>query len=313
MAKFIKISALSQPSCTAAYSGDMEGMVRIMEQHLRTNIAQVLVDDPDLIVLPEACDRFPSMTMEVRKDYYRYRGNRMRDMYREIARKHNCYIAYSACRLVEDEIDHPFRNSTQLIGRDGEIVGIYDKNHLVPDEYDKGEIAYGTEPIVLETDFGRVGFAICFDLNYYELMNAYADLHPDLIIFSSMYHGGLTQENWAYTCQSFFVGAICNDQSRILNPVGEQLYTTTNYQNYITGKVNLDYAVIHIDRNRAKYLAAKKKYGDKLIIHDPGHVGVVVLYYEGEDITARDIVREFDIMLLDDYFSLCREHKQKNQ
>jgi hypothetical protein len=143
-------------------------------------------------------------------------------------------------------------------------------------------------------------------------MYRYAEQKPDLIIFSSMYHGGVSQQMWAYQCRAWFCGAICNDQSRILNPFGEEVASTTNYYNFITGKINMDYALVHIDRNAPKYFAAKKKYGDKLIIHDPGHIGAVMLTYEGTDTTAWDIVREFDMLPLDDYFNLCRAHRKEN-
>jgi hypothetical protein len=310
MANFVKISLLSQPSLShSPFSEDLEAKVQEMMAYLQKNLEQVLPDQPDLIVVPEACDRFPSFTMEQRKRYYQHRGDRIRDFYRQVARKNHCYIAYSACRWLPEETTLPYRNSTQIIGRDGEIVGIYDKNHLVPAELDNGEIAYGTEAPVFQLDFGRVGCAICFDLNFDELMRRYAEQKPDLLIFSSMYHGGLSQEYWAYSCRSYFAGAICNDQSRILNPFGETVASTTNYYNFITGKVNLDYALVHIDRNGPKYRAAKEKYGDRLIIHDPGHIGAVMLTYEGTDRTVKDIIREFDIMLLDDYFNNCRAHR----
>ena len=313
MANFVKISLLSQPSLShSPFSEDLEAKVQEMMAYLQKNLEQVLPDQPDLIVVPEACDRFPSFTMEQRKRCYQHRGDRIRDFYRQVARKNHCYIAYSACRWLPEETTLPYRNSTQIIGRDGEIVGIYDKNHLVPAELDNGEIAYGTEAPVFQLDFGRVGCAICFDLNFDELMRRYAEQKPDLLIFSSMYHGGLSQEYWAYSCRSYFAGAICNDQSRILNPFGETVASTTNYYNFITGKVNLDYALVHIDYNDPKYRAAKEKYGDRLIIHDPGHIGAVMLTYEGTDRTVKDIIREFDIMLLDDYFNGCRAHRAEH-
>lgn len=310
MANYVKISLLSQPSLShSPYSDDLESKVEEMIAHLKRNIEFVLPDKPDLIVVPEACDRYPSFTMDQRKKYYQYRKDRIRDFYRQVAKENNCYIAYSACRYLPEESTLPYRNSTQIIGRDGEIVGIYDKNHLVPSELDNGEIAYGTEAPVFELDFGRVGCAICFDLNYDELMHRYAEQKPDLIVFSSMYHGGISQQYWAYTCRSFFAGAICNDQSRILNPFGETLATTTNYYSFVTGTINMDYALVHIDRNAAKYFAAKAKYGDKLIIHDPGHIGAVMMTYEDTDQTVWDIIREFEIMPLDDYFNECRSHR----
>ena len=125
MANFVKISLLSQPSLShSPFSEDLEAKVQEMMAYLQKNLEQVLPDQPDLIVVPEACDRFPSFTMEQRKRYYQHRGDRIRDFYRQVARKNHCYIAYSACRWLPEETTLPYRNSTQIIGRDGEIVGI---------------------------------------------------------------------------------------------------------------------------------------------------------------------------------------------
>lgn len=285
-----------------------------MIDYLKLQLCDVLPDKPDLVVVPEACDRFINFTMDERKEYYRVRGDRIRDFYSEIARENNCYIAYSACRYLPEESDKPFRNSTQIIGRDGKMVGIYDKNHLVPFELDDADVAYGTEAPVFELDFGRVACCICFDLNFTELLDRYVQKKPDLVIFSSMYHGGLMQQQWAYNCRAYLAGAVSDDQCRVLNPFGEEMFTSTNYQHYITGTVNLDYMLAHIDHNRVsgKFRAAKEKYGEKLHIHDPGHVGAVMLTYEGDDKTVWDIVNEFDIEPLDDYFNRCRKHREEN-
>lgn len=183
MARYAKISLLSQPALIHSPWGDPEEKIQEMLAYLKKNLDYVLPDRPDLIVLPEACDRFPSFTMDQRKAYYRHRGGRIRDFYRKAAKENHCYIAYSACRYLPEEERLPFHNSTQIISRDGEIVGIYDKNHLVPAELDSGESAYGTEAPTFQMNFGRVGCTICFDLNYDELLMRYAVQKPDLIIF----------------------------------------------------------------------------------------------------------------------------------
>ena len=313
MAKYVKISLLSQPSLRhSPPSDDLEAKVQEMIAYLKMNLEKVLPDKPDLIVVPEDCDWFPTFTPEERNTYYRYRRDRIRDFYSQVAKENRCYIAYSARRYVPEDQALPYRNSTQLIDRNGQVVGIYDKNHLVPSELDVARNRYGTEAPVFELDFGRVCCAICFDLNYDELMRRYAAQKPDLIIFCSAYHGGLSQQMWAYMCRAWFCGAIDNGQSRILNPFGEEVASTTNYYDFVTGTINLDYALVHIDYNEPKFFAAKRKYGDKLIVHDPGHIGSVMLTYEGTDTTVRDIIREFDITPLDDYFNNCRVHRKES-
>ena len=260
----------------------------------------------------EAVDRFPLFNQQQRKEYYKFRGEHILDFLREIAKENHCYIAYSAVRFLPKEKELPFRNSTQIIDRYGKVVGIYDKNHLVPGELDVFEVAYGKEAPVFQLDFGRVCCAICFDLNYIELLEKYADQKPDLILFSSQYHGGLMQQEWAYNCRSFFAGAICGDQSRILNPFGETVATTTNYYDYVTGRINLDYAIVHLDNHIDKIDAAKKKYGELFQMYDPGHYGTVMLSYEGTDRNIKDIMREFEIITTDEYFDNCIKHRYEH-
>ena len=312
MAKNAKISLVAPGTIKAPDTEDYNALVEIMTNHLRANINHVLPDKPDLIVVPEACDRFPNLPMEKRKEYYQVRGDRIRDFYRDIAREHNCYIAYSACRNTPWDEKFPYRNSTQIIGRDGEIVGIYDKNHLVISENTNGGIAYGKEAKTFDLDFGSVACAICFDLNFEELLLKYIPQKPKLIIFSSMYHGGLSQEYWAYRCRSYFAGAICGLPSRVLNPFGETVATSTNYYSYCTAKVNFDYSIPHIDHNNVKFKDIKKKYGDAVTIHDPGYIGCVMMTCNAEDMCIEDVLREFEIELMDDYFDRSTAHRNAN-
>jgi len=132
------------------------------------------------------------------------------------------------------------------------------------------------------------------------------------VIFSSMYHGGFRQSHWAYKCQAFFAGAIYNDESHILNPFGEVVASNTNYYKYITGHVNFDYVIPHIDRNNAKFRAIKDKYGPAVTIHDPGYVGCVMLTCEDDNMCVQDIADEFELQLMDSYFDESMAHRHAN-
>lgn len=317
MAKYANISVISTLQLQTPYSDDLDSKISEMCDYLRKNIEQVLPDKPDLIIMPEQVDRFISFTPEQRMEYWRYRGNRIRDFLAEIARDNHCYIAYSSARYLPDDPEYPFRNSTQLIDRNGEIVGIYDKNNLVPTEHDIYQIQYGTEAPVFELDFGKVACVICFDLNYRELRERYAAQKPDLIVFCSMLHGSLMQQSWAYDCRAYFAGAIGNGQrSRILNPMGTQVSSSSNLFNHTTCKINLDYAVVHTEGHHNFHLPkiqnAKKKYGELLQVYDPEGFDAVLLTYEGIDKTLRDVMNEFDIIDMDEYLDQCRAHHLKS-
>jgi len=278
--------------------------VRMIE-FLRRQLDQVLPNRPDLIVLPEACDRPAGLSMAEQFEYYKARDDQVIDFLASVAREHGCYIAFGIKRQDKEDM---WRNSCILLDRSGRVAGIYDKNFPTVPEMQAG-IVPGTEATLIRTDFGTVGCAICFDLNFGELRQKYAELKPDIILFPSMYHGGLEQANWAYSCRAYFVGAVgvADLPSEIRNPMGEVVASTTNYFNFVTTTINLDYKLAHLDGNWGKLRALKKKYGPEVTIYDPGKVGAVMIISESDSLSAEDMVKEFDIELLDDYFQRSRD------
>jgi predicted amidohydrolase len=269
-----------------------------------------------LIIFPEASSRYAGVTARKNGDelkaYYKHISGSIEELLANIARDNNVNIAYSAARYAYPDTPKPFRNSTTFIGRDGKVRGIYDKNHLVIGEYEYGDIGYGDKAELIELDCGRVAPAICFDLNFDELLNKYAAQHPDLVVFSSMYHGGLKQAQWAYSCQSYFAGAICGLQSTILNPCGEVIASSANYTDSVSATVNLDCKLCHLDENRARFAAAKAKYKNSLTVHVPSYIGVALLTCNDPDLTVSDIIKEFGIETLDEYFGRSLAHREQH-
>ncbi|MBN1673092.1 MAG: carbon-nitrogen hydrolase family protein [Kiritimatiellae bacterium] len=306
MAKYVKISTIGAAPFNPQPPIHGQAAVDAMIAHWKGRLGQVLPEEPDLIVVPEACDRYGAHSMQERQAYYRVRKTQVRDFFAQIAREHRCYIAYSAAREMEDGT---WRNSTQLIDRTGEVAGIYSKVHPTVGEIDDGGILCGKGPVIVECDFGRVGAAICFDLNFHELLEAYKTARPDLIVFSSMYHGGLMQAYWAYHCRAHFVGAIAGNRSCIISPVGQILATSTNYFDYVTATVNLDCRVVHLDYNRPRLARLKETYGPAARVFDPGNLGCVLLASESDKITADQLIAEFEIELWDDYYARALKHQ----
>jgi len=302
----VRIATLGPQAPSVDASAEPQKIVERVIAHWKGRFAQVLPDKPDLIVVPEACDRAGGLSGEKCLAYYRVRKNQVRDFFAEVAKENHCYIVYSAVREMDDGT---WRNSSVLIGRDGQIVGAYNKNHVVIEETTESGILCGREAPVFDCDFGRVAFAICFDLNFDELRLKYAKAKPDLIVFSSMYHGGLMQAYWAYSCRAHFVGAIAGLPCEIRDPQGDVIASSTNYFDFVVADVNLDCRLAHLDYNWSRLRAMKAKYGSKVTTKDPGFLGSVLITSEHETVTAAEMVREFEIELLDDYMARALAHR----
>lgn len=309
MARRVTLSALGPRPLQGDVNRPHQQAVDEMIAWWQSQVAIVLPDRPDLIVVPEACDRYPNYPMDKRLEYYRCRGTQVRDFFAGVARENRCYIAYSAARELPDGT---WRNSTQILDRTGAVAGVYNKNHLVIEETTKAGILCGKDAPLIQTDFGSLGCAICFDLNFEEIRAKTKALRPDLIVFCSMYHGGLMQSVWANDCRAHFIGAVAGNECTVLNPLGERLARSTNYYSWLTTQVNLDCVVAHIDYNNAKFRAMKQKYGRGITFTDPGCLGWVLLTNEMDGISMRDVVTEFEIELLDDYWARALKHRAEH-
>jgi hypothetical protein len=126
-----------------------------------------------------------------------------------------------------------------------------------------------------------------------------------------MYHGGLMQGHWAYSCRAHFVGAVAGLPCEIRYPLGEVVAFNTDYFDYTVADVNLDCRPAHLDYNWSRLRALKNKYGPKVRITDPGFLGCVLITSEDEKTTIDEMVSEFQIELLDDYMARVPAHRHK--
>jgi hypothetical protein len=304
----VRLATLGPRPPSVDAKADPQKIVEQVIAHWRREFSQVLPDRPDLIVVPEACDRPAGLSREQRLAYYRVRKNQVRDFFAQVAAQNHCYLVYSAAREMDDGT---WRNSSVLIDRQGQIVGVYNKNHVTIGERTESGILYGREAPVFDCDFGRVAFAICFDLNFDELRLKYVQAKPDLILFSSVYHGGLMQAYWAYSCRAHFVGAVAGLPCEIRNPLGEVVAANTNYFDYAVAEVNLDCRLAHLDYNWSRLRALKNKYGPNVKITDPGFLGCVLISSEDAKTTVDEMIDEFKVEMLDDYMARALAHRHQ--
>ena len=305
----VKIATIGAVAPQFAKDTPAQEMVDGMISFWKNQLAQVLPNQPDLIVLPEACDRPKGLTIKAQFEYFAIRKNQMQDFFSSVAKENHCYIAFGT---KHKDDDGSWRNSIIILDRIGEIAGVYNKNFPTIGEMQAGIKADNKAP-VFQLDFGTVGGIICFDLNFDELLKEYQKSQPDILLFSSMYHGGLVQNYWAYTCRSFFVSALGfrKSPSEIRNRFGDVVAHTTNYFDFAVTSINLDSRLAHLDENWGKLTALKKKYGNKVTIYDPGKVGAVMISSEDENISAEEMIKEFDIELLDHYLNRSRDFRKQ--
>ena len=92
--------------------------------------------------------------------------------------------------------------------------------------------------------------------------------------------------------------------------MGEVIASNTNYFDYAVARINLDCQLVHIDYNKDKLFDLKKKYGDAVTITDPdGRLDAILVESKAPNISVVQMLKEFDIELLDDYFDRSRKFR----
>src|SRR2546423_1585900 len=126
------------------------------------------------------------------------------------------------------------------------------------------------------------------------LLRRAAAMVADLLVFSSMYRGGIQLQEWALDLGCHVISAIAAELGRIVDP-GGQLLKLSTYEALIAHRVNLNKRQLHMDFNWGKMDEMLERYGPKLTFEYYTPEGRYVIGYEGDDRDVDDILREFNL------------------
>jgi len=298
MARRVTVSAISSVPLYAEEGESDERLAQRMKQYWQQQMEQVLPDKPDLIVLPEKSNVPRGLPTPRWQSFCLAYAEEIEQSIRTIARETGCYIAYSALQPMADSKWH---NRTLVLDRSGSDAGLYDKNFPTIEEMEDQHVQAGSEVKPIPCDFGTVACGICFDILFEAHTRRYAACKPDLIVYSSLMHGGLLANAWACQARSHLVGAVAGVQSYMISPLGQTIATSSNYTRHLTRTINLECKVVFLDYNEQRLRDAKRKYGRAISIVDPGFQGSVLLSSESDELDVNQVIQEFELELLDAY------------
>jgi len=94
--------------------------------------------------------------------------------------------------FMELAVNGKYYNTTMFINRDGKILGKYHKIHLMKAVgYDESEyVNYGEKPCVLDTDIGRIGLMVCYDMRFPELARGMVQDGAEMLFVPSYFPAG---------------------------------------------------------------------------------------------------------------------------
>jgi nitrilase len=179
----------------------------------------------------------------------------------EMARKHKIWLVGGSIPLVADA-PNKVRNSCLVYNDLGEQVARYDKIHLFSlelgnEKYQEADtIEAGNQVVVVDSPFGRIGLAVCYDLRFPELFRAMKDV--DIIVLPAAFTATTGKVHWeplvrarAIENLSYFIAAAqggyhvngreTHGHSMIVDPWGRVLDELTRGSDVVIAEVNRNY------------------------------------------------------------------------
>jgi predicted amidohydrolase len=233
----------------------------------------------------------------------------------QLARKHKTYVV---CPIDRRTGGRRF-NSAVLLDRAGQVATVYDKIYPVWQAECLLEPAVhpGEAVRVYTTDFGRVGLAICFDVNWAPLWQHLSDQGAELVIWPSAYSAGRSLESRAIDYNYYIVSSTWVPDCLVYDIDGELLlhdHANQGKDTNVTRVVlDLDRCIFHQDLNRGQKL-------DKLLSERGDDVeqekwlpmeGWFVLRAKRRGVSAREIARQYGLEELRPYINRSRREIDK--
>lgn len=222
-----------------------------------------------------------------------------------LARKHQTYIV---CPL--DRQDGQRRvNSAVLIDRQGQVAGIYDKVYPYWSEFDLlPAVAIGAEAPVFATDFGQVGLAICFDVNFPEVWKDLADHGAELVIWPSAYSAGSTLQAHALMHHYYIVTSTQTADCLVYDLDGQVMLDERSDDVTISRiTLDLDRGIYHENFNLEKRDRLLAEHGDEVeLVRHHWREQWFILRAKRPGVSARALAREYGLEELRDYIARSR-------
>lgn len=140
----------------------------------------------------------------------------IQDFLSDTAKKHAIWIVAGTVPLEANGNDK-VRAACLIYNDKGEQVARYDKIHLfdvsVPgtnEEYRESDsIECGDEPLVIDTPFGRLGIAVCYDLRFPEHFRKMQDQKVEIVIVPSAFTAETGAAHWEVLLRARAIENLC--------------------------------------------------------------------------------------------------------
>lgn len=230
---------------------------------IKSLAARVAKQGADIVCFPELATTGYSLNRKWRAYSETIPGHTFNRLAR-IAKEFGFYLI---CGIAErDSKSTRIFDSAVLIGPNGDLVGLYRKVHLWATE--RKYFTPGNRFSVFKTKIGKIGLAVCYDLEFPEPARIMAVQGAEIIFFSSaqpspfdihvdIYLRSRAAENCVFIAQSNRIGhegkTVFFGQSQIVSPLCRALARKNSGTGFAIARLNLS-SIYKLRKSKLPYL-----------------------------------------------------------
>jgi beta-ureidopropionase len=248
---------------------------------------------PDIICTPEvfAFSGLSGRRPRVR-DVAEERSGPILDQFAAFARRHRCYVI---CSTYTKQAGRCYISSV-LFDRQGQYVGEYRKAHPTDSELELGVTAGPLEPPLFQTDFGKIGIQICYDVNWFDAWDKLSRAGAEVVFWPSAFGGGMMLNSLAWMNKYYIVSSTNEHPTKIVSPLGEDIVETGRAANWVFAPINLDMAVVQTVEYIRKFDQITAKYGRRFRFRILHTEALATIEGTSSEISVPEVLREFGIV-----------------
>lgn len=249
---------------------ELTGVVGRMSAEARKKYGRGL----DLAVLPETC-----LSGEAGRDVSEVAApfeGAVSNAFGRAARELGCHIIVPMY-LREAGEKRACSNACVVVGRKGELVGIYRKVHLVVGRDGKtmeGGCTPGRDLPVFNCDFGKLAIQICYDMEFDRGWQELARKGAELIAYSTQSPQTSHPAFRAMQQRCFIVSSTWRHNATVFEPTGKIVAQIREPERLLIQEIDLSYAILPWSSKLRHGKGMSERYGDR----------VGYRYYEDEDL-----------------------------
>ncbi|HLJ13311.1 MAG TPA: carbon-nitrogen hydrolase family protein [Bryobacteraceae bacterium] len=256
-------------------------------------MAESLPLQPDIICTPEVF-AFSGLTGHKPRvrDVAEERSGPILYQFADFARRHRCYVI---CSTYTKEAGRCYISSV-LLDRRGQYLGEYRKAHPTDSELDLGVTPGPLKPPLFQTDFGKIGIQICYDVNWFQPWDELSRAGVDVVFWPSAFGGGMMLNSLARMNKYYIISSTCEHPTKIVSPLGEDIVETGRAANWVFAQINLDVAVVQTVDHIRKFDQITAKYGRRFRFRILHTEALATIEGTSSEISVSEVLHEFGIL-----------------